>query len=180
LGRQLKDRRKRESFAIYACGILAEGERKSVEPIAARASGDPDQTRHMHDKLLHFVGLSQWSDAAVRLEAARHVCEALTEKEPVTTWVIHDTGFLKQGRHSVGVQRQYTGSAGKITNCQVGVSLAIASATAPAHAHAMALAHARTLALALPQALPLPLTLPPKGAEFSAVVLRASRISPLI
>jgi SRSO17 transposase len=129
LGRHLKDRRKRESFAIYASGILAEGERKSVEPIAARACGDPGQTRHMHDKLLHFVGLSQWSDAAVRLEAARHVCEALSEKEPVTTWVIDDTGFLKQGRHSVGVQRQYTGSAGKITNCQVGVSLAIATAT---------------------------------------------------
>jgi len=60
LGRHLKDRRKRESFAIYAAGILAEGERKSVEPIAARACGDPEETRHMHDKLLHFVGLSQW------------------------------------------------------------------------------------------------------------------------
>jgi SRSO17 transposase len=129
LGRHLKDRRKRESFAIYAAGILAEGERKSVEPIAARACGDPEQTRHMHDKLLHFVGLSQWSDEAVRLEAARHVCEALAEKEAVTTWVVDDTGFLKQGRHSVGVQRQYTGSAGKITNCQVGVSLAIATET---------------------------------------------------
>ena len=129
LGRHLKDRRKRESFAIYAAGILAEGERKSVEPIAARACGDPEETRHMHDKLLHFVGLSQWSDATVRREAARHVCEALAEKEPVTTWVIDDTGFLKQGRHSVGVQRQYTGSAGKITNCQVGVSLAMATAT---------------------------------------------------
>jgi SRSO17 transposase len=54
LGRHLKDRRKRESFAIYASGILAEGERKSVEPIAARACRDPDQTRHMHDKLLHL------------------------------------------------------------------------------------------------------------------------------
>lgn len=129
LGTHLKDRRKRESFAIYAAGILAEGERKSVEPIAARACGDPARTRHMHDKLLHFVGLSQWSDAAVRREAARHVCEALGEKEAVTTWVVDDTGFLKQGRHSVGVQRQYTGSAGKITNCQVGVSLAIATAT---------------------------------------------------
>jgi len=129
LGRHLKDRRKRESFAIYAAGILAEGERKSVEPIAARACGDPEETRHMHDKLLHFVGLSQWSDEAVRLEAARHVCQAIAEKEPVTTWVVDDTGLLKQGRHSVGVQRQYTGTAGKITNCQVGVSLEVASAT---------------------------------------------------
>ena len=50
----------------------------------------------MHDKLLHFVGLSQWSDEAVRLEAARHVCEAVAEKEAVTTWVVDDTGFLKK------------------------------------------------------------------------------------
>jgi SRSO17 transposase len=129
IGTHLKDRRKRESFAIYAAGVLGEGERKSVEPIAARACCDPEQTRHMHEKLLHFVGGSHWSDEAVRLEAARHVCQALAQHEAVTTWVVDDTGFLKQGTHSPGVQRQYTGSAGKITNCQIGVSLEIATAT---------------------------------------------------
>jgi SRSO17 transposase len=129
LGTHLKDHRKRESFAIYAAGLWGEGERKSVEPIAARACGDPELTLHMHQKLLHFVRASRWSDAEVRLEAARHVCEALEQREEVTTWVVDDTGFLKQGKHSVGVQRQYTGSAGKITNCQVGVSLEIATAT---------------------------------------------------
>lgn len=129
LGTHLKDRRKRESFAIYAFGILGESDRKSVEPIAALACGDPALTKNMHDKLLHFVGGSTWSDARLRLEAARYVCKALAQHEPITTWVIDDTGFLKQGSHSVGVQRQYTGSAGKITNCQVGVSLEIATAT---------------------------------------------------
>jgi SRSO17 transposase len=62
LGGQLKDRRKRESFAIYAAGRLGEGERKSVEPMAARACGDPEQRRRMHEKLLHFVGGSEWND----------------------------------------------------------------------------------------------------------------------
>ena len=77
IGRQLKDCRKRESFAIYAAGVLGSAERKSVEPMAALASGGPATSRHMHEKLLHFVGGSRWSDAAVRLEAARQVCQAL-------------------------------------------------------------------------------------------------------
>src|SRR5262249_42781557 len=82
-----------------------------------------------HDRLLHFLGQSPWSDDAVRREAALHAVAAMSEQAPVTTWIIDDTGFLKQGTHSVGVQRQYTGSAGKITNCQIGVSLSVASRT---------------------------------------------------
>ena len=127
IGSHLLRREQRESFATYFFGILSDGERKSVEPIAARACGDPDGTKRSHDRLLHFLGESPWSDDAVRREAARHAIAAMTEREPVTTWIIDDTGFLKQGSHSVGVQRQYTGSAGKITNCQIGVSLSVAS-----------------------------------------------------
>lgn len=127
IGTHPKDKRRRESFAMYAFGILGDGERKSAEPIASRACGDPRETHNLHHKLIHFVARSVWDDRAVPLEAARYAIEAVQEREPITSWIIDDTGFLKQDSHSVGVQRQYTGSAGKITNCQVGVSLGVAS-----------------------------------------------------
>jgi SRSO17 transposase len=127
IGSHLTDKRRRESFAMYAMGILGDGERKSAEPNAARSCADPSQTNNVHSKLCYFLRCSAWDDRAVRLEGARYAIEKLEQREPITTWIIDDTGFLKQGKHSVGVQRQYTGSAGKITNCQIGVSLAVAT-----------------------------------------------------
>ena len=97
--------------------------------MAARACGNATTCRAVHDQLLHFIGKSPWSDHDVRREAARYVTQVLSEREEVTTWTIDDTGFLKQGTHSVGVQRQYTGSAGKVSNCQIGVSLTVATRT---------------------------------------------------
>ena len=130
LGEVLGSETRRASFAMYATGLLGDAERKSVEPIAALACPDPDAVDAMHQRLLHFVSNSPWSDAEVRQEAARYALSALVERGPIGSWIIDDTGFLKQGKHSVGVQRQYTGSAGKVTNCQVGVSLSLASGTA--------------------------------------------------
>lgn len=118
---------RRESFAVYATGILGDGERKSAEPIAARACADPRKADAAHQRLLHFISNSTWSDQEIRTAAARYALAALEEQGPVEAWIIDDTGFLKQGKHSVGVQRQYTGSAGKIANCQIGVSLTIAT-----------------------------------------------------
>lgn len=132
IGRHLRDKRKRASFATYFFGLLSDAERKSVEPMAAQSCGgkDPLEVRRCHQNLVHFVGASAWDDHAVRYEAARYACEALVARgEEVTTWVVDDTGFLKQGRHSVGVARQYTGSAGKVANCQVAVSLSVATGT---------------------------------------------------
>jgi SRSO17 transposase len=123
----LGDVRRKASFASYAMGLLLDGDRKSVEPIAARICGEPQATERMHDRLLNFLVDSTWSDRKIRLHALRHGLDALAAVEPIEHWIIDDTGFLKQGTHSVGVQRQYTGSAGKTTNCQVGVSLSIAS-----------------------------------------------------
>jgi SRSO17 transposase len=130
IGTCLRDKRQRASFALYAMGILGEGERKSCEPIAARACGQAAGVDNKHNQLLHFLRTSPWDNHAVRLVAARYAIDALSAREPVTTWVLDDTGFLKQGVHSVGVQRQYTGSAGKTTNCQIGVSLSVATRSA--------------------------------------------------
>jgi SRSO17 transposase len=127
IGDILSNKRRRASFAMYAMGLLADGERKSAEPIAARACGDPAKVDAVHTRLLHFVKDSVWSDQDVRLCAARYSIESICRREPIEAWIFDDTGFLKQGKHSVGVQRQYTGSAGKVTNCQIGVSLSLSS-----------------------------------------------------
>ncbi len=129
IGKVLGDERRRASFAMYAMGLFGEGDRKSVEPIAARACGDPVETERAHDRLLHFMTDSRWSDRETRQAAAQYALSAMTAREPVLAWIIDDTGMLKQGTHSVGVQRQYTGSAGKITNCQIGVSLSVTTKT---------------------------------------------------
>lgn len=129
IGKVLGDDKRRASFATYAIGLLSDGERKSMEPIAARSCADPSRIDAEHQRLAHFVSNSNWRDKDVRREAAAYALEVLTKREPVVAWIFDDTGFLKQGSHSVGVQRQYTGSAGKITNCQIGVSLTVATPT---------------------------------------------------
>jgi FOG: Transposase len=115
----------RASFATYALGLMGDGERKSMEPMAARACPNPEGVNAAHERLTYFTRGAEWSDRDVRREAARYVLEAMTAREPVLDWIIDDTGFPKQGCHSVGVQRQYTGTLGKVGNCQVGVSLSI-------------------------------------------------------
>lgn len=133
IGPELRRKKQRVSFAAYALGLLGEGDRKSCEPIASRAAtGETDAERAVdagraHDRLLHFLGYSPWNDEAVRLAAARYAIEEFEKVEPVTTWIIDDTGFPKQGVHSVGVQRQYSGTLGKTGNCQIGVSLSVAT-----------------------------------------------------
>lgn len=127
VGDLLGDKRRKASFATYALGLLSEAERKSVEPIAARAVGKAADVEAAHQRLLHFLARSDWDDHAVRLLATRYGLKFMAAEQPVEASIIDDTGFLKQGTHSVGVQRQYTGSAGKIANCQVGVSLSLAT-----------------------------------------------------
>ena len=86
IGAVLGSDSRRESFALYAMGLLGDGERKSVEPIAARACPDPKRADAMHQRLHHFVVDARWSDEAVRREAAEYVVEAMTEREPIDSW----------------------------------------------------------------------------------------------
>lgn len=130
IGQRLKHCKQRESFAIYALGLMMEGERKSVEPIAARACADPARVRATTEKLLHFIGDSNWDDHSIRQFVAHYAIEAMTAHEPIESWIIDDTGFPKQGSKSPGVQRQYSGTLGKTANCQVAPSLTIATRSA--------------------------------------------------
>lgn len=131
IGLLLDNKKQRASFAVYAMGLLGDGERKSIEPIAARACADAGMVPAMEARLGNFLNDAQWSNTRVRAFAAEYAIDEITRKDPIRTWIIDDTGFLKQGTHSVGVQRQYTGSAGKTANCQVAVSLSVATQ----HAH---------------------------------------------
>src|SRR5487761_757597 len=109
----------------YCTGLMLPVERKSVEPMAAVTG--PGRTAAQHQSLLHFVGAGGWSDERVLRKVRELVLPALERAGPIEAWIIDDTGFPKQGRHSVGVARQYCGQLGKQDNCQVAVSLSVAN-----------------------------------------------------
>jgi SRSO17 transposase len=112
-------------FRAYCTGLLGTEGRKSVEPLAAATA--PSRVSGQHQSLLHFVGQSEWSDAAVLAAVRAYVLPAIERGGPIEAWIIDDTSFPKQGRHSVGVARQYCGQLGKRANCQAAVTLSIAN-----------------------------------------------------
>ena len=80
-----------------------------------------------HQQLFHFVANSAWSDAAVLAKVQEMVLPAIERHGAIEAWIIDDTSFPKQGKHSVGVHRQYCGQLGKQANCQVVVTLSVAN-----------------------------------------------------
>src|SRR5882724_6917182 len=100
----------------YCLGLMMPVERKSVEPIAAVTA--PARVSAQHQSLLHFVGQAPWSDEAVLGKIRELTLPLLEKRGPVEAWIVDDTGFLKKGKHSVGVARQYCGQLGKQDNCQ--------------------------------------------------------------
>src|SRR5215203_4769963 len=109
----------------YCTGLVMPVERKSVEPMAAITA--PGRTAAQHQSLLHFIGQGGWSDAAVLAKVREMVLPAIERHGAIEAWIIDDTSFPKQGRHSVGVAHQYCGQLGKQANCQVTVSLSLAN-----------------------------------------------------
>jgi SRSO17 transposase len=115
-------RKERRHWArVYVQGLLLDGERKSIEPMAERIPGADVQA------LRQFVGQSPWAVEAVQRQLARQVVDLFSDPE---VWILDETSFPKAGEHSVGVARQYCGALGKVANCQVAVTLHWASAEA--------------------------------------------------
>jgi SRSO17 transposase len=109
----------------YCKGLLLPGERKSVEPMAARLA--PNDVRRMHQSLHHLVADAPWNDEEMLAEVREYVLPTMQKQGPVVAWIVDDTGFPKQGKHSVGVARQYCGQIGKHDNCQAAVSLSVST-----------------------------------------------------
>jgi SRSO17 transposase len=102
----------RAAGELYVRGLLTDGQRKSMEPMAARLGID-------HQRLQQFIASSTWDYAGVR----RNVARWFASSQPVEALVVDDTGFPKDGTASPCVAREYSGTLGKTANCQVGVSV---------------------------------------------------------
>src|SRR4051812_22715864 len=108
----LARRDQRDKGATYVRGLLLDGRRKSMQPMAERLGVD-------HQGLQQFVSSSTWAVQPVRERLARRAVEVIAPD----AWVVDDTGFVKDGTASPGVARQYSGTLGKVGNCQIGVSI---------------------------------------------------------
>src|SRR6202165_2615761 len=111
----------------YCTGLLAAEGRRSVEPTAAVTVTAPGRVSVQHQKLLRLVGEGKWSDERVLAKVRELVVPAIERHGPIKAWIVDDTGFPKQGSHSVGVHHQYCGQLRKQANCQVAVTLSIAN-----------------------------------------------------
>jgi SRSO17 transposase len=122
LGR-LRRQAQRRWAPVYLTGLILPGERKSVEPMAARVA--PGDVQQLH----HFVSTSPWATAPLEDELVKAADRLVGGPDAVL--VVDDTALVKQGRRSVGVKRQYCGQLGKRANCQSLVSLTLARAEVP-------------------------------------------------
>ncbi len=114
---------RRTAMGQYVTGLLLDGERKSIEPIAARLVDRATDVQAMRQRLQQCVVVSPWDATEMFARVARTVDRELPALD---AFVVDDTGFPKKGTHSVGVARQYSGTLGRTDNCQVATSLHLA------------------------------------------------------
>src|SRR5262245_14343678 len=114
---------RRRAMGWYMTGLLLDGERKSIEPMAARLVDDAGEIEAMRQRLQQCVSISGWSDRELLDRLALKLDRDLPGIE---AFVVDDTGHPKKGKHSVGVARQYSGTLGRVDNCQIAVSLHLA------------------------------------------------------
>jgi len=107
--------RQRENALLYVRGLVEQGGRKSLQPTLFRLQESPAR----YESMQQFLADSPWDPAAL----VRGCVERVGPEIGVTAWVVDDTGIAKDGRHSPGVKRQYSGTLGKIGNCQIAVSV---------------------------------------------------------
>ena len=114
--------RQAQYSGVYLQGLILDGERKSIEPLSRKVTLPPGLVvADLDQALQQFVGQSSWDEQAVWRRYRSVMAE--TFASPAGIFVIDDTSFPKQGKHSVGVQRQYCGALGKKANCQVAPSV---------------------------------------------------------
>src|SRR3954451_18766718 len=111
LGDVLGHADRRGPLRAYTTGLLLPGERKSVEPMAARV--DPARVGAAHQSLHHFVAKAAWDDAALLAAVRAYALPAMLERRPIRAWIVDDTGLPKKGKLSVGVAGQYCGQLGQ-------------------------------------------------------------------
>src|SRR5215207_7221679 len=114
---------RRTAMGQYITGLLLDGERKSIEPIAARLVARADQIQAMRQRLQQCVVVSPWDADVLFARLAQMLDQDVPE---ITALIVDDTGFPKKGTHSVGVARQYSGTLGRTDNCQIATSLHLA------------------------------------------------------
>lgn len=119
----LGHKKQRKWAPVYMRGLLGPGDRKSVEPMAERVA--PDDSQQLH----HFLCTSCWDPSPLERTLAEKAQQMVGGPDAVL--IVDDTTLLKQGKHSVGVARQYSGAAGKRANCQTLVSLTLAQDEVP-------------------------------------------------
>jgi SRSO17 transposase len=111
------------AITLYLTGLLLAGERKSAAAMGRRLAESEEDVEGARQRLQQCVSISNWADEEVRRRLAVRFEKQLRPE----TYIVDDTGFPKKGKLSVGVSRQYSGTLGRVDNCQVATSLHVAN-----------------------------------------------------